>query len=163
VIGLAVGEAPASEVREELREAGFHLALWSPFDDRTLRFQLNRALLRSQADGSARGEVRAPLPWRVTIHAAGRRKEAQIYNLSQRGAFLETARPSMVGGELDLELQLPNGARLLPANVLHTNVTGNLRRAQLPVGMGIRFTDLSPTISHELAQIIAQRSRDLFV
>jgi len=163
VTGLAMGEAPAAEVRETLREAGFHLALWSPFDDRTLRFQLNRALLRSQADGSARGELRAPLPWRVTIHPAGRRKEAQIYNLSERGAFLETARPSMVGAEIDLELQLPNGPGLLPANVLHTNVTGNLWRPHLPVGMGIRFTDPSPTISHDLAQIVAQRNRDLLV
>jgi hypothetical protein len=162
-IGLAVGEAPAPEVKERLREAGFNLALWSPFDDRTLRFQLNRAFLRSQADGSARGELRVPLPWRVTIHAAGRREEAQIYNLSQRGAFLETARPSMVGGELDVELQLPNGPGLLPANVLHTNVTGNLWRPHLPVGMGIRFTDLSPAIRHDLAQIVVQRNRDLLV
>jgi hypothetical protein len=163
VTGLAVGEAPASEVRERLREAGFTLALWRPFDDRTLRFQVNRAFLRARADGPARGELRAPLPWRVTIHAAGRRKEAQLYSLSQRGGFLETARPSMVGAELDVEFQLTNGPRSLPANVLHTNVTGNLLRPRLPIGMGIRFTDPGPTISDDLAQIVVQRNRDLLV
>ena len=161
--GLAVGEAPEPEVRQGLREAGFTLALWRPFDDHTLRFQVNRAFLRARPKGPARGELRAPLPWRVSIHAAGRRKGAQLYNLSERGAFLETARPLMVGAEIDVELQLPNGLRSLPANVLHTNVPGNLLRSHVPVGMGIRFTDPSPTLSGDLAQIVAQRSLDLLV
>jgi len=100
--GLAVGRAPAPEIRQRLREAGFTLALWLPFDDHTLRFQVNRAFLRARCKGPARGELRAPLAWRVTVHAAGRRKEAQLYNLSERGAFLETARPSTVGAEIDV-------------------------------------------------------------
>ncbi len=161
--GLAVGRAPVPELRQRLREAGFTLALWLPFDDHTLRFQVNRAFLRARCKGPARGELRAPLAWRVTVHAAGRRKEAQLYNLSERGAFLETARPSMVGAEIDVELQLPNGPRSLPANVLHTNVPGNLLRPHVPIGMGIRFKDPSPTISGDLARIVAQRNLDLLL
>jgi len=99
----------------------------------------------------------------VTVHAAGRRKEAQLYNLSERGAFLETARPSTVGAEIDVELQLPNGPRSLPANVLHTNVPGNLLRPHVPIGMGIRFKDPSPSISSDLARIVAQRNLNLLL
>jgi hypothetical protein len=161
--GLAVGAAPAPELRERLREAGVNLALWHPFDDRTLRFQVNRAFLRTRSDGPARAELRAPLPWRVTIHAGGRRKEAHLYNLSQGGAFLETARPSVVGAQLEVELQLSDGSASLAADVLHTNVTGNLLRPQLPIGMGVRFRDPNPAISHDLAEIVVQRNRDLLV
>ena len=161
--GLAVGEEAAPEIRQQLREAGFTLALWHPFDDRTLRFQVNRAFLRARAKGPARGELRAPVAWRVCVRSPGRRKEARVYNLSEGGAFLETPRPSMVGAEINVELQLPNGPRSLPANVLHTNVPGNLLRPQVPVGMGIRFTDPGPTISGDLARIVAQRSLGLLV
>jgi hypothetical protein len=161
--GLAVGEPPTPEIRQWLREAGFTLALWSPFDDQTLRFQVNRAFLRARSKGPARGELRAPLAWPVSIRTAGRRKEAQLYNLSERGAFLETARPSMVGAEIDVELQLPDGPRSLPANVLHTNVPGNLLRPHVPVGMGIRFRDPGPTVSGDLARMVMQRSLDLLI
>jgi CheY-like chemotaxis protein len=161
--GLAVGEEPVPEIRQQLREAGFTLALWHPFDDRTLRFQVNRAFLRTRAKGPARGELRAPLAWRVCVRTPGRRKEARLYNLSEGGAFLETPRPSMVGAEIKVELQLPNGSRSLPAYVLHTNVPGNLLRPHVPVGMGIRFTDPNPILSSDLARIVAQRSVELLV
>jgi hypothetical protein len=161
--GLAVGETPAPEIRLRLREAGFTLALWRPFDDHTLRFQVNRAFLRARRQGPARRELRAPLPWRVGIRSAGRRKQAQLYSLSEGGAFLETARPLMVGAEIDVELQLPKGRRSLPASVLHTNVPGNLLRPCAPIGMGIRFRDPGPGISADLARIVAQRSLELLV
>jgi hypothetical protein len=161
--GLAVGSAPAPGIRQLLREVGFTLALWLPFDDHTLRFQVNRAFLRTRRQGPARGELRAPLPCRVTVHAAGRRKEAQLYNLSQCGAFLQTPRPSTVGAEIEVELQLPAGPRSLPASVRHTNVPGNLLRPQVPIGMGIRFEEPSAAISDDLARIVAERSLDLLV
>jgi hypothetical protein len=159
--GLAVGDVPVPAIRDRLREASFSLALWHPFDDRTLRFQVNRAFLRARGDGPARGELRAPLAWRASIHVAGRRKEAQVYSLSERGAFLETPRPSIVGTKIDVELQLPRGPRSLPGKVLHTNVTGNLLRPHAPIGMGIRFEDLSPALCDDLAQIVAQRNLEL--
>lgn len=159
--GLAVGEVPVPAIRERLREAGFTLALWHPFNDRTLRFQVNRAFLRARGEGPARGELRAPLAWRASIQVAGRRKEAQVYNLSERGAFLETPRPSIVGTKIDVQLQLPRGPRSLPCKVLHTNVTGNLLRPHAPIGMGIRFEDPSPALCDDLAQIVAERNLEL--
>ena len=69
----------------------------------------------------------------------------------------------MVGAEIDVELQLPRGTRSLPAKVLHTNVTGNLKRPHAPVGMGIRFEDPSPALCEDLTQIVAERSLDLLI
>jgi len=161
--GLAVGEVPAPEARGRLREAGFTLALWPPFDDLTLRFQMNRAFLRARDDGRARGELRAPLAWRVSIQIAGRRKEAQVYNLSEGGAFLETGRPSMEGAAIDVEFPLPNAPGSLPAEVLHTNVPGNLLRPQVPIGMGIRFRHPNPTITADLGRIVTQRNLELLI
>ena len=159
--GLAVGDMPVPAIRDRLRDEGFTLALWHPFDDRTLRFQVNRAFLRARGDGPARSELRAPLALRASIHVAGRRKEAQVYNLSERGAFLETPRPSIVGTRIEVELQLPKGPRSLPGKVLYTNVTGNLLRPNTPIGMGVRFEDPSPALCEDLAQIVEQRNLEL--
>ena len=126
--GLVVGDAPVPAIRDQLRDEGFTLALWNPFDDRTLRFQVNRAFLHARENGPARRELRAPLAMQASIHVAGRRKQAHVYNLSERGAFLETPRPSMAGTEIEVELHLPGGSRTLPGKVQHTNVTGNLLR-----------------------------------
>jgi hypothetical protein len=163
VTGLAVGRAPAPEMRKRLREAGFTLALWHPCDDHTLRFQVNRAVARTRVEKAARAGLRAPLAWRVSVHAGGRRKKAQVYNLSERGAFLETTCPSMAGAEIDVELQLPNRCTPLPASVLHTNVPGNSLSPCAPIGMGIRFTDPSPTVTHDLSRIVENRTLDLLV
>jgi hypothetical protein len=161
--GLAVGDTPGRETRELLREAGFALALWHPFDDRTLRFQVNRAFIRSREGGPARGELRAPLSWCVSVHSGGRRKRTDLYSLSERGAFLETQRPSMAGTKIEVKLPLLNGGASLAAQVVHTNVPGNLRRPHLPIGMGIRFEDPSPAVREELTRLIVERSRDLLV
>lgn len=159
--GLAVGETPGRDTRELLLEAGLALALWHPFDDRTLRFQVNRAFIRSRQDGPARGELRAPLSWCVSVHTGGRRKRADLYSLSERGAFLETPRPSQVGKRIEVKLPLLNGSASLTARVVHTNVPGNLCRPHLPVGMGIRFENPHPALSEELIRLIVERNRDL--
>ena len=40
---IVTGPPPNAEARARLRGAGLRLALWEPFDDGALRFQLNRA------------------------------------------------------------------------------------------------------------------------
>jgi hypothetical protein len=54
----AVGPAPNHEGRKWLRAALVRSALWEPFDDGMLRFQLNRLTLSSPPD--AREAVRVP-------------------------------------------------------------------------------------------------------
>jgi hypothetical protein len=44
-----------------------------------------------------------------------------------------------------------------------TNVPGNLRRRNLPIGMGIRFLGLSADAESSLRDYTAERARDLAV
>ena len=160
--GLAVGEVPVPAIRERLREAGFTLALWHPFKRSHPALPGESGVSPRPRRGTGPAVSCAPR-WRCerASTSPGRRKEAQVYNLSKRGAFLETPRPSIVGTKIDVELQLPRGPRSLPGKVLHTNVTGNLLRPHAPIGMGIRFEDLSPALCDDLAQIVAQRNLEL--
>jgi hypothetical protein len=161
VTGIAMGPWPAEPLRERLREAGFVLALPRGFEDETLRFQINRAFLAARPPGAARRELRAPFAWRATVRADERRKEAFVYSLSRGGAYLATARPSLPGARIALELPLGGQLCALPAVVVHTHVPGNLASPRAPHGMGVRFEALRAAWDGELAALVAERSRAL--
>lgn len=136
-------ERPGPARRRRLAEAGVALGLFGDVDDATLRFQANRTFLGARPRGPARRDLRAPASGRVRVRSGGREKAAQPYSLSAGGAFLATPRPSLRGARLELEWELAaGGARhRLRAEVVHTNVPGNLRRRRLPAGMGVRFME----------------------
>lgn len=159
---VATGPRPAPDVLVRLREAGVELALWEPFDDARLRFQLNRALA-APAQESLRREQRAPTDWRARVRGGGREKEALVYSLSAGGAFLETPRPSMRGARVSVELPFPAGSLSLDGHVLYTNVPGNLRRPELPVGMAVEFEEPAPEAERELRHAVAQALLQLVV
>jgi len=163
LVGLVFGERPAPEASESFEQLGFTLTLWQPFDDHTLRFQLNRAFLRGRRMGAARTELRVPMDCRARVSGGHRSKEAFVYSLSRRGAFLATPRPSATGARVEVNLMLPDRQLTLPARVMHTNVPGNLQRACAPIGMGVRFLDPSPHVQLELDRIVESRHRALIV
>lgn len=138
---VSVGRAPDRSERKQLRNAGMQLALWEPYDDGTLRFQLNRALTGDRAD-SGRVAKRAPTFLMARIEIGGRTKDAILYSLSESGAFLETPRASMDGAGIQLWMHLPGRTIEARAVVIFTNVPGNLQRPNLPLGMGCRFDGL---------------------
>lgn len=140
---VVAGGRPGSDLLGQLRQAGVELALWEPFSDAALRFQLNRAL---DADPHARERSgpRAPVSRQVRVLRRNGVKPALLYTLSSAGAYLETSRPAPPGSEVTLELVLPESDVTAEARVLYTNVPGNLRRHNLPMGMGVQFTRLSP-------------------
>ncbi len=152
---IATGPRPAAEALARLREAGVELALWEPFDDARLRFQINRSLAAPQQE-SVRRDQRAPTDWRARIRGAGREKEALVYSVSPGGAFLATPRPSMRGAQVSVELPLPAGNVSFEGRVLYTNVPGNLRRSDLPVGMAVAFETLAPEVERDLRFTVAQ-------
>jgi hypothetical protein len=154
---IVTGEMPSAEARRVLREAGYDLTLWLPFDDATLRFQVNRSLVRAARRVEARHSLRAPFGRPADVLCSGRSKPARIYSLSASGAFLETPRPSPVGARLDVTLRLPRGPVTVPARVVHTNVTGNLRRDTAPLGMGVRFDATDPALRRALAALVVER------
>jgi Tfp pilus assembly protein PilZ len=114
--------------------------VWEPYPDAALRFQLNRAL----DDGTPprdREAERVPIARRARIVSGRFAKAATIYTLSTGGAFIETPRPSPGGARVLLELVLPSCDVVVEGRVVYTNVVGNLRRTNLPVGMGVVAPD----------------------
>jgi hypothetical protein len=155
---LVVGPRPGAEVRRRLRQAGLRLALWEPYDDGALRFQLNRALHDDGSDPDPRQEQRIPTPLIARVLVGDRMREALVYNLSVSGAFLETPRAALRGAEIELELPLPEEHVKLAAHVVYANVPGNLERPNLPYGMGVVFDAPSRAAIEAIRRYVEQRS-----
>lgn len=139
----AFGERPDADQRGRLRRAGADYGLWNPIDDNTLRFQVNRALSGGGPLVSTRRAPRVPTNWPVEVHVGGREKPAKLYSISARGAFLATPRPSMPRAIVHLTLPLPEGDLRVSAEVVATNVPGNLVKKNLPIGMAVRWSGLN--------------------
>jgi hypothetical protein len=154
---LALGARPSESVRQKLRSAGVDWALYDAFSDTELRFLLNQAYHEGEK-GERREEPRIPTTLTAKVKSGTGTKVAMVYNLSSTGAYLETLRPSQVGVRIGVELPLPAGAIELPATVVSTNVTGNLRRENLPRGMGVRFESMTPELEGALTQYIEERA-----
>jgi hypothetical protein len=161
---VAVGERPAAAVQAKLRDKNVRLCLWSPFHERELRFVLNRALFdptrgfydSEQAD--LRHDLRVPTSLGARIVVGEREKSAQVYSLAVGGCFLETPRPTLVGGALDVVLPLPPGEFRVAGRVVLTNVPGNLVRANLPRGMGIEFLRLEQAAREAIGHYVRERA-----
>lgn len=162
---VAVGARPDESGRARLRERGVRLCLWSPFQERELRFVLNRAAFDpspgggERKNGEARLQLRVPTELSALVHTGGRVKPALIYSLSAAGCFLETRRPCLVGGTLEVALALPAGELCLSARVVVTNVPGNLQRTKLPCGMGVEFRQLAAEAREALGAYVQERAR----
>jgi len=161
---VVVGPRPEASVRTQLRDAGLRLALWEPFDDGALRFQLNRALYeKEQTPSEHRREVHVPTVFIARVVTQDRQKDVIVYNLSTGGAFLETPRPSPRSSRIELELPLPSARIRVVAKVGFTNVPGNLERPQLPHGMGVAFESLAPQDLEAIRRYVEERARGLEV
>lgn len=154
---LAIGARPSDSVRQKLRNAGVDWALYDAFSDTELRFLLNQAT-HDGGKGERREELRIPTTLNAKVKSAMGTKIAMVYNLSSTGSYLETLRPSQAGIKVTVEIPLPAGTLELAATVMSTNVTGNLRRENLPRGMGVRFDNLTPTAEAALLQYIEDRT-----
>jgi DNA-binding response OmpR family regulator len=151
---LSAGPEPRPDARDDLREIGVRIALWEPFDGALLRYQINRALA-SMAGRRPRAALRVPCNVPARARTGEREKPGRVYTLSERGLFFETPRASMRGVDVALELRI--GAQVLPAQgrVALSNVPGNLRDPRLPVGIGVRFTEISDHSVHVIRQAVA--------
>ncbi|UCE85591.1 MAG: PilZ domain-containing protein [Deltaproteobacteria bacterium] len=138
---VGVGERPNVEQRKLLESAGVETCLAEPIGDTQLRFALNQAGFEPDKTRARRG-VRAPTAIVARIVTATGEREALVYSLSAGGAYLETDRPTMAGGRLQIDLPLPGGTVTAKARALYHNVLGNLRQENLAVGMGVEFVDM---------------------
>jgi len=158
---LVAGPRPDPGDCERLRGAGAELALFDPLDDHTLRFQLNRAVGGPASEAARRRAVRVPADWAVRVRLGPREKPARVYCVSATGAYLATSRPSFRGSLLYVTLPLPTGPVDVAGRVVMTNVPGNLVRDNLPLGMAVQFTGLSPEVESSLRRFAEQQSSAL--
>lgn len=159
---VVAGLRPRPEGLRRLEEAGVELALWDPFPDAALRYQLNLAL-DDEPHVQERERVRVPLARKARILGRTHVRTAPLYTLSTGGAFIETARPAPRRAEISLELVLPDCDVGLRARVLYTNVPGNLRNERLPLGMGIGFEDISAGVERAIEQCVSATALSLCV
>lgn len=153
---IAIGPRPDEPTRQKLGFAGVDRALYGAFTDTELRFLLNEAT----HDGSRperREDPRVPTSLVAKVKTPTGVKVALVYNLSVRGAYLETMRPSQVGLRIGIELPLPGHTVDLTAQVVATNVTGNLRKENLPRGMAVRFESAPPDAASALLRFVEER------
>ena len=158
---IVAGVCPNEEGLAELRAAGLRLALWEPNDDARLRFQLNRALAGFGVQDLSRSETRAPLDIPAHVIQAGRRKAARVYTLSSGGVYLDTERPSMRNAAISVELELWPSPVRAEGVVVYTSVPGNLRRSNLPNGMGVRFQAVADIELGRIRRVVAEASLQL--
>ena len=161
---LVCGARPAPAACERLRQAGARLALFEPWDDHAIRFQVNRAFAGAAAEAPTRGALRVPVRWPVEVRSGRRGRPARVYAVSTQGAFLVMGRPSLRNSLVHVALPLaPEGGDpvRLAGQVVSTNVPGNLRRRNLPLGMGVRFLGVRPEATRVLERFTAERSREL--
>jgi hypothetical protein len=154
---IAAGPRPPEALRQKLLNAGVDWALYDAFTDTELRFVLNRA----SHDGTTerRDELRVPTTLVAKVKTTTGTKVAMVYNLSTGGAYLETMRPSQIGIKVAVEMPLPWNTLDLEAEVVSTNVTGNLRKENLPRGMGVKFLSLSKSNEVVLAKYVDERAQ----
>ena len=162
---VVVGERPDAEALRQLRDKNVRLCLWSPFHERELRFVLNRALFDPKhgfydsEQPEVRQDLRVPTSLGARILVGEREKAAQVYSLAVGGCFLETQRPTLVGGPLEVVLPLPLGEFRVSGRVVLTNVPGNLVRSNLPRGMGIEFLRLEQGAREAIQHYVRERAR----
>ena len=160
---LVCGPCPDAAARARLRDAGATLALWEPLDDHALRFQVNRAFATGTQQALPRRAERVPTSWPVEVRIGAKVRPSQLYSLSARGAYLATAGPALRRTLVHVTLPLPGHDLRVAGEVVLTNVPGNLRKRNLPIGMGIRFLGLSQEAEHALTRYTTERSTQLLV
>jgi CheY-like chemotaxis protein len=152
---LVSGRRPSSGRRRELKDAGAEFALWEPVDAHTLRFQINQAMAGHVPRASRRRALRAPASWPVDLRVGRRHKEARVYTISAKGAFLATPAPALPRTIVVAKMALPMATVRATGRVVFTNVPGNLMKRSLPVGMAVRFEGTPPE-TEALLQMYAE-------
>jgi CheY-like chemotaxis protein len=155
---MVSGSRPSESRRRELAHAGVEFALWEPIDAHTLRFQINHAMAGHVPRASRRRALRAPASWPAQLRVGTRHKEARVYTISARGAFLATPAPAVCRSVVATEIPLPMATVRITGRVVSTNVPGNLMNRSLPVGMAVQFQDTPPE-TEALLQIYAEERR----
>jgi hypothetical protein len=140
---VLVGLEPEPEFVEVLRAKGVTWRLWEPFEERELRFVMTAAMA-TEHGGERRKNPRIPSEIATTVFMGRHRKDVTVHDLSATGAYLAATNPFLEGSRLSFEIPLPDGLVAGKAEVTNAKTADRPGRADLPEGMGIAFTQLTP-------------------
>ena len=103
-----LGRRPADKHVELLRDKGVGWRLWSPYDDRDLRF-LTWGLVWAGTNDDLRIHTRVPTALPAKAARRGAERDVLIGDLSRSGAYIETPEPFPAGSQVHLTISLPVG------------------------------------------------------
>lgn len=159
---VVIGDRPAADRTNALRAAGVRHAVWSPRDASALRFVVNAALAFPE-ELAPRSEPRVPVDLLGAFDAHGVVRQAVVYTLSLRGAFLETPEPLPKGSSTRVTLWLPERVVTTRAIALHSNAREDQRAPRWPLGMSVLFGGLAPDAESDLRRLIECRMRQIAI
>ena len=154
---VVIGREADEPTRKALREAGVSWAVWDPEDESALRFVVTAALTLP-SEIVPRNEPRVPTSLMASIRSGDERRDALIYTLSARGAFLEVPRPLPVGTKMELEIWFASRIIKTSAEVIYVNAPDASRRHCWPLGMAIVFDALSEKDERSVRKFIEEQS-----
>lgn len=102
-----LGPRLAEEHMRELRERGLWWRLWTPFEERDLRF-IGRTLVVTGSEMDLRMDLRVPTALPGRVERRGQKADVLIGDLSRSGAYVETQGHFPTGNQLTLEISLPS-------------------------------------------------------
>jgi hypothetical protein len=154
LFGVALlGERLDEDRCDALRARGLRWRLWSPYEDRDLRF-LGRSLLWAGSDENLRLEGRVPT---ALPGFAGRRGETRgvlVGDLSPSGALLESNNPFPAGSQIEIEIALPGGSVTLGAIVRWVAPPSTRHGAGRNRGFGVEFVNPRKDVVAQLLEHI---------
>ena len=93
-----------------------------------------------------RSEERMEVSLEAVWSGSGGNRPARITDLSEGGCFVDTTGGSFIGEQLTLRIVLPDGSSL--------ELAGEVAHEQLPVGFGLRFSNLTDEQREQLHAFI---------
>lgn len=111
------------------------------------------------ATRGTRSEPRMDADGVVMLHlgSAGVDRQALMQNISQGGMFAATLDPPPLGCAVEIRLRTATGQISLPAEVVH-HFNPNQAGADMPGGVGLQFTNLTPARRRDLVAVLEGRA-----
>ncbi len=139
---VLVGPELAEEKAAALRDLGIQWRICEPYDERDLRFGLSLAMSKEHAD-DRRKSLRIPTEIPTAVFMGRYRQDVTVHNLSLNGAYFASPHPFLPGGQLSIEIPLPDGTFIAKGEVRNAKTADVTGRSDVPDGMGVAFTHIN--------------------
>jgi hypothetical protein len=151
---VPTGERPDDATVESLRSEGVRWALWTPDDDRALRFVVTAAM--SETDFTeARFNLRVPTDLAGSVQRGPLDRPCVIHNLCESGALVALDPVVPVQGRITLRLGVGDASLSLRARVAWSTESSEVYPPEPSPGMGVRFDDVDAESRSALSRILA--------